>query len=217
MPGQPNALIENLSLTDEQGGNSYIYHASLSNKEGTTSLGEDLVFYYRLTDSTPARVELVPYRDKDGNGTFLLSITPAASLNPISEGVDWVFILDISGSMSGNKISTLAEGVGRVIGKMSPSDRFRVITFNDSARDITRGFLHATSENVSEIINRLKSIEANGGTALHAGLSEGLKNLMVKEHPRLFSLLTALPTLARPVMMIFSSSSTKKISVCSPL
>lgn len=177
MPGQPNALIENLSLTDKQGGNSYIYHASLSNKEGTTSLGEDLVFYYRLTDSTPARVELVPYRDSDGNGTFLLSITPAASLNPISEGVDWVFILDISGSMSGNKISTLTEGVGRVIGKMSPSDRFRVITFNDSARDITRGFLHATSENVSEIINQLKSIEANGGTALHAGLSEGLKKL----------------------------------------
>ena len=73
--------------------------------------GDDIVFYYRLDDTTPARVELVPYRDSDGKGTFMLTITPAASLATINEGVDWVFVLDISGSMGGNKIATLADGV----------------------------------------------------------------------------------------------------------
>lgn len=177
MPGQANAIIENRSTNDEEGGNSYMYHVSLNNQEGTTSLGEDLIFYYRLDDTTPARVEVVPYRDGEGNGTFMLTITPAASLSTISEGIDWVFVLDISGSMSGNKIATLADGVSRVIGKMNPSDRFRLVTFNNSAKDITHGFINATPENVNQVLGTLKSIEANGGTALHAGLELGLKKL----------------------------------------
>ncbi len=177
LPGQPNALLENLSTNDEEGGNSYIYHASLSNQEGTTSLGDDIVFYYRLDDTTPARVELVPYRENEGNGTFMLTITPAASLARITEGIDWVFVLDISGSMSGNKIATLADGVGRVIGKMSPADRFRIVTFNDTARDFTHGFIDATPENVSNVLSTLKQINANGGTNLHSGLKMALRKL----------------------------------------
>jgi len=177
LPGQPNAMIENLSASSEEGGNGYIYHASLSNQEGISSLGDDIVFYYRLDDTTPARVELVPYRDSDGKGTFMLTITPAASLATISEGVDWVFVLDISGSMGGNKIATLADGVGRVIGKMTPVDRFRVVTFNDSARDLTRGFINATPENVDQVLNALQNIDANGSTALYAGLEMGLNKL----------------------------------------
>ncbi len=177
LPGQPNALIENMSSNNEENGNGYIYHASISNQEGKSSIGEDIVFYYRLDDTTPARVEIVPYRDNEGNGTFMLTVTPAASLTTISEGIDWVFVLDISGSMSGSKIATLADGVARVIGKMNSSDRFRVVTFNDSASDLTRGFINATPENVTQIINTLKSIEANGGTALHAGLEMGVKKL----------------------------------------
>ncbi|MCK5173601.1 MAG: VWA domain-containing protein, partial [Planctomycetes bacterium] len=94
----------------------------------------------------------------------------AADLQRISEGVDFTFVLDISGSMSGGKIATLVDGVSRVIGKMKPEDRFRIVTFNNSACDFTRGYISATPSNVEGVLKSVRSISAGGGTNLYAGI-----------------------------------------------
>jgi len=175
MPGYTDhAVIEMIQNGENEAGGGEAYHAKLDFNEGAT-LTQDIIFYYRLDDSVPGRVELIPYKEV-GNptGTIMLIITPGASLQKIAEGVDWVFVLDKSGSMSGNKIATLKDGVSRVIGKMSPQDRFRIVTFNDSAEDFTKGFISATPENVNNVLNSMSTIIAGGGTALHAGLELGL-------------------------------------------
>jgi len=178
LPGFTQPLIERVSGDDvDGGGNDHIYHARLDYSEGG-SLSEDIVFYYRLDDTVPARVELVPYKEADrSDGSFMMTITPGASLARISEGVDWVFVLDKSGSMSGGKIQTLADGVSRVIGKMTPADRFRIITFDNEAYDISKGFVNATPENVTKAIEMVNNIQAGQSTALHAGLKLGLNKL----------------------------------------
>ncbi len=79
--------------------------------------------------------------------------------------------------MNGGKITTLVNGVAKVIGKMSPNDRFRIITFNNSAIDISGGYITATPENVKKYCKIVKNISAGGGTALFAGLSEAYKKL----------------------------------------
>jgi Ca-activated chloride channel family protein len=147
--------------------------------EGTgTTLSRDVIFYYRLDDSVPARVELVPYRASANDvGTCMAVITPAASLQRIQEGTDWIFVLDRSGSMSGGKITTLAKGVGQVLGKMSPNDRFRLITFNNQADDLTKGYISATPEHVQQWIENVQHIKAEGGTALFAGLKKAYDRL----------------------------------------
>jgi len=123
-------------------------------------------------------VELLTYRaSPKEDGTFMAVITPAADLKRIGEGTDWIFVLDRSGSMSGNKIRTLADGVGRVLGKMSPNDRFKIVTFNNAADNMTGGSVSATPEHVKEWIAKVQGIQSNGGTALFAGLKEGYKNL----------------------------------------
>ena len=134
LPGHPQALIEPLNdPAGETAGNAYVYRVKLDYSKGAT-LTKDIIFYYRLDDSVPARVEFVAYKQaEDPSGTFMLTITPGASLARIAEGVDWVFVLDRSGSMGGLKINMLTDGVSRVINKMSPADRFRVVTFNDQA------------------------------------------------------------------------------------
>lgn len=141
-------------------------------------LDKDIVFYYRLDDQTPARVELIPYKaDQNSQGTFMLVVTPAADLKPITEGTDWTFVLDNSGSMGGDKIATLTRGVGQVIKKMSANDRFRIITFNNSASELTSGYVTATAENVQRWLGRIAAIEAGGGTNLYAGLSKACRRL----------------------------------------
>lgn len=144
----------------------------------SSDLKKDIVFYYRLDDSVPARIELIPYKaDANSQGTFMLVVTPAADLQPIQEGTDWIFVLDVSGSMSGHKIATLAEGVSKVLGQMRPNDRFRIITFNDSARDLTGGYIAADPQVVQQWINTVKSIRADGSTNLFAGLEMAYRKL----------------------------------------
>jgi Ca-activated chloride channel family protein len=150
----------------------------LEQSEGGASLSRDIVFYYRLDDSVPARIEIIPYRDSAQEpGTFMAVVTPAASLQPIAEGSDWIFVLDVSGSMAGGKIQTLSKGVEQVLGKMSPNDRFKLITFNNNAKDLTKGFVTATPQNVQTWIGKVNKIQTGGGTALFDGLKKAYHSL----------------------------------------
>lgn len=167
MPGFQNQMNVQKESTEE---NHEIYHVGIKANEGA-NLSRDIVLYYRLDDTTPARVELIPYRQsvKD-DGTFMLVVTPGASLQRITEGTDWTFVLDTSGSMRGAKIKMLADGISRIIGKLSPQDRFRVVTFSEIAHDHTNGFIPATAENVGKTLESIKLIRAGGGTALYEGM-----------------------------------------------
>ena len=53
-------------------------------------LDRDFVFYYRLADHLPGRVEVIPYRAaKDRPGTFMLIVTPGIDLKPLAHGADY--------------------------------------------------------------------------------------------------------------------------------
>lgn len=160
-----------------EGGFGEVVEVVIDRPEGA-ALTKDIIFYYRLDDSVPARVELIPYKaDPKSEGTLMLVVTPAADLKPISEGTDWTLVLDTSGSMGGHKIATLADGVSRVLGQMRPNDRFRLIGFSDQARDLTGGYVNANAEQVQHWISQVKGIQAGGGTNLYAGLELAYRRL----------------------------------------
>ena len=140
-------------------------------------LDTDIVVYWRHKAGLPGSVDLVAHREASGRrGTFMMVLTPGDDLKPITEGRDWVFVLDVSGSMK-SKFSTLAEGISRGLWEMRPEDRFRIALFNDSAWELTNGFQNATKENINRIIGQLRSTSPDRGTNLFAGLSLGLNGL----------------------------------------
>ncbi len=144
---------------------------------GGVELTGDLVLYYRLADGLPGRVEMIAYRpDVHAPGTFMMVLTPGIDLAPLSRGVDYVFILDTSGSMEG-KFGTLAAGVVGAIRELRPEDRFRIVTFSKGARDVTRGFRNATRAEVDRAVDKVSKIGVGGSTNLYKGLREGLDDL----------------------------------------
>jgi len=144
---------------------------------GATRLDTDIVVYWRHQAGLPGSVDLVTHKpDPNGRGTFMLTLTPGDDLPMITEGRDWVFVLDVSGSMSG-KFATLAAGVEKALAQLETQDRFSIVTFNNKSHEITSGHVNATPENVSYYIDRVRNLEANGGTNLYAGLKTGLKRL----------------------------------------
>ncbi len=139
-------------------------------------LDRDFVFYYRLSDKLPGRVEVIPYRaSKDKPGTFMMVVTPGIDLKPITQGADYTYVLDISGSMQG-KIATLASGVSQAIGQMRPTDRFRIVTFSDQAR-LAQDWTAATPENVKLAVDLLTKLQPQGGTNIYSGLEIALRGL----------------------------------------
>jgi Ca-activated chloride channel family protein len=139
-------------------------------------LDRDFVFYYRLSDKLPGRVEVIPYRkNKDAPGTFMMVVTPGIDLKPITQGADFTYVLDVSGSMQG-KIGTLASGVAQALGQMKPTDRFRLVTFSDQAR-LARDWTAATPENVKLAVDLVTKLQIQGGTNIYAGLDIALKGL----------------------------------------
>ena len=141
------------------------------------NLDKDVVVYWRLQPGLPGSVDLVAYKpDAAKRGTFLLTVTPGDDLKPITEGSDWVFVLDVSGSMQG-KYATLADGVQRALGKLRPNDRFRIVLFNDRSRELTNGYVNATAEAVKQYSNEVANIQPDNGTNLYAGLELGMDSL----------------------------------------
>ncbi len=176
VPTYENKAVIKKTASENEAGAGEIYDISLNSGSGTV-LDKDIVFYYRLNDETPARVEMVPYRGGDDDGSFMVVITPGGELNKLKAGTDWTFVLDVSGSMSGDKMYTLGAGVVKVINKMQPEDRFRIITFSDYAKDYSGGYLKATRTNVMNMVRNVKNLRTGGSTALYAGLEMAYRGI----------------------------------------
>lgn len=141
------------------------------------ALARDFVLYYRLADGLPGRVEVIPYRAEGADeGTFMLVITPGVDLAPLTGGVDWAFVLDVSGSMAG-KIQVLSAGVADGLGRLRPDDRFRIVTFDSRARALTPGWVAVTPENVARWTAALEALRPGDSTNLYDGLELGLRDL----------------------------------------
>ncbi|MCP4433144.1 MAG: VWA domain-containing protein [Gammaproteobacteria bacterium] len=185
MPNQPQAQIVRNSAEEWQA-DLFSSNSQQMEEQSTTqlqqnqpafTLDKDIVVYWRHQANLPGSVDLVTYKPQGSSkGTFMLTLTPGDDLQPIAEGSDWVFILDISGSMQG-KYATLVDGVNRALGKMRGVDRFRIVLFNDSSRELTNGFVNATTENIQHYSQLLLQVHPASGTHLYAGLQKGLSGI----------------------------------------
>jgi Ca-activated chloride channel family protein len=167
LPNQPQAVIQ--SQTDGE----WTVHLG----DAVFTLDQDLVVYWRHQAGLPGSVDLVAHKPAGSRrGTFMMVVTPGEDLQPIKDGKDWVFVLDISGSMR-NKYATLVDGVQRSLQKMRIEDRFRIVLFNERSWELTPGFVSASPEMVTHYSQALLAIAPGNSTNLYAGLDQGLQSL----------------------------------------
>ena len=187
LPKHPNALVASTSTKDWsinlkngqaiQAIDKENATTSLPNQQTIDKLNQDIVVYWRHQQGLPGSVDMVAHKEPgNGKGTFMMTITPGDDLAKINQGRDWVFVLDYSGSMQG-KYASLIEGVNNGLSKLNQNDRFRIVLFNNNAKELTNGYTLATPDNVSRLTQTIESTKPNGGTNLYDGLKEGIKGL----------------------------------------
>ncbi|MBN1335339.1 MAG: VWA domain-containing protein [Deltaproteobacteria bacterium] len=82
------------------------------------------------------------------------------------------FVLDRSGSMAGGKFELAREAVDLALTRLTDSDRFTVVVFDDVI-DVVQSEVPATDANRRTASQRLREIEARGTTNLYRGWLTG--------------------------------------------
>lgn len=132
-------------------------------------LEEDFVLYWRHPASPQARLERVGWTPPEGDGYFMLTLDPGLELTPELAARDWALVLDVSGSMQGEKLRAACEAAIGLLRALPPADRFEVLAFSDRVRGITR-LGAATPDRVEEAVRAIQRLEADGGTDVYAAL-----------------------------------------------
>merc|ERR1712165_216814 len=91
-----------------------------------------------------------------------------------------IFILDVSGSMYGEKLQQLKDAMFTVLDDMKPEDFFNIITFSTSVSEIAiegapTAAIPATPENKKRAISHVLDLEASGGTNINDAMLTGVQ------------------------------------------
>ena len=118
-------------------------------------------------------MSLITHRPgSDPDGYFMVLLAPGQSADAQSLRRDVVGVLDISGSMSGEKLDQGKAALRQLVGGLRPGDRFRLIAFSTTVRRHSPGWSDATPQNVRDAQDWVRSLTAEGGTNIAGALSE---------------------------------------------
>jgi Ca-activated chloride channel family protein len=108
------------------------------------------------------------------DGFALLFLAPPASGEGASVGRDLTFVVDISGSMSGEKIDQAKAALLQALGALRSRDRFRLIAFSSGVRQFREGFSSAGETELADARRFVDGLAAGGGTNLAAAIEAAL-------------------------------------------
>lgn len=143
-------------------------------KNENTIPNKDFVLQYQVSDTKAQSTTLTDVDQRGGH--FATYLIPAVNYQQ-SEIVpkDIVFLIDTSGSQSGEPIQASKELMRRFIKGLNPDDTFTIIDFASTTQKLSGKPLANTPENQKRAIDYINSIDANGGSELFNGIQEVLK------------------------------------------
>ena len=133
----------------------------------------DVTLLLPLRQSNHAAISVLTNAPRHENGFAMITISPPADHSAPSPR-DVTFVLDVSGSMSGQKIEQARAAGKALLATLRPQDRFRMIDFSSDVHDFRDGFIYATRENVRAATAYLNDLQAGGGTNIAGALDDAL-------------------------------------------
>ena len=149
---QPEARRMQVALAQDDGG------APLNNR--------DFILHYRLAgDAIDSGVML--YQGRDHENFFVAMVEPPREVEATAVlPREYIFVVDISGSMHGFPLDTAKVLMGELLRSLRPIDSFNVLLFSGSARTLNPESVPATQANVALALDMLRQAMGGGGTEI---------------------------------------------------
>jgi Ca-activated chloride channel homolog len=119
----------------------------------------------------PVRLALATHRPASGDGYFMLTLSPE-QVATSSVPRDLTAVVDVSGSMAGEKLEQTKRALLQLLGSLGPEDRFRLIRFSSGVEVHRPGWTEARPADLEEARRWVRGLVAQGGTNISGALEE---------------------------------------------
>ncbi|OPY14869.1 MAG: Vault protein inter-alpha-trypsin [Syntrophus sp. PtaB.Bin075] len=133
----------------------------------------DYILRYRL-DGDKIQSGLLLYEGGKENFFLLMMQPPRRITQGEIPGREYIFIVDVSGSMHGFPLDISKKLLANLIGSLRPTDRFNVLLFSGGSSLMSEESLPATLENVRKAISVIEQQRGGGGTEILPALKRAL-------------------------------------------
>ena len=133
----------------------------------------DFILKYRLSGGKIETGLLLSKGEKEN--FFLLMLQPPERVKEDQiPPREYIFIVDVSGSMNGFPLNISKKLLKDLIGNLRPVDRFNVLLFAGGSTVMSEKSLPATRQNINHAINVIERQRGGGGTRLLPALKKAL-------------------------------------------
>ena len=144
-------------------------------KNESTIPNRDFVLDFRVAGER-LKSNLLTHRDPEtGEGYFTLMVIPPKDSTFVSrQAMEMVFVVDCSGSMSGQPLQQAKDAVLVALDRLGPDDTFQIIRFSDTASQFGAKPVLATERNLTAARNFVSGLRSDGGTEMINGVKAAL-------------------------------------------
>jgi Ca-activated chloride channel family protein len=165
-------------------------HSIISYEAGNIKPDIDFKLYFSKNASTIG-LSLHSYKNVRDDGYFLISAYPSIEIdNNNIENKDITFILDVSGSMSGEKLEQAKKALLYCINNLNAGDQFNVIRFSTEAYSLFKSLENVDKQNINRAKRFIDDLQAIGGTNIEEAFSLAFKNYNKSNRPHFIVFIT---------------------------
>ncbi len=135
---------------------------------------KDFLLYYQLTEKEFG-LSLLTHRAAGEDGFFMARLAPRMPDPDKVIPKDICFVIDVSGSMSGEKIRQAQKSLQFCLSNLNKKDRFCVVPFSTESKPFQDKLVDATPQNVQAARKRVDDLKAIGGTNINEAVLDALK------------------------------------------
>lgn len=174
------------------------HHATAGFEKSRADLGKDFLLYFTVSPEDVG-LSLLTYRPAHEDGYFMMMVTPRNDLEDDEVmGKQVTFVLDTSGSMSGDKMDKAKQALRFCLEHLRSDDFFNVIRFSSGVEALSEAPLPASSANVEKAKEFVADLRALGGTAIADALDAALDQPTEDGVPHIVVFLTdGMPTVGQ--------------------
>jgi Ca-activated chloride channel family protein len=150
----------------------------------------DFKFYYS-TNNDEIGISLLTYKSTNEDGYFFLTASPSFNIDEDKIDVkDITFVLDVSGSMVGDKMKQAKQALLYCVNNLNKGDGFNIIRFSTEAYSLFGKIETASESNIKKAEKFIKGLNAVGGTNIEEALGIALKEKRANNRTHLIVFVT---------------------------
>jgi Ca-activated chloride channel family protein len=137
------------------------------------SNNRDFILRYRLAGDQITS-GLLLYQAADENFFLLMAQPPRAVTADQVPPREYIFVLDVSGSMNGFPLDTAKTLMRDLVNVLRPSDTFNIVVFASGSQTYARSSVPATVRNLEAALRFIGPKQGSGGTELLAAIKQAM-------------------------------------------